>query len=354
MILNSQAKLISNQAAGVAALMAASESLTAAFVEGVRLAKDNKISVQNIHFELFGNPFGEPDGVFDAEEFAKLPVVGSKEGETGNLLFDQFEYTDSAGKTQRGSFWRYVAEAHPVGNGYKTVIDAINIRKERQNEYTGLSDADAKKLKKDVSADFTAFFGKLRIAVEAYAMMNEIADKFKDVVVVRYAQLPVIDPKTKKQVIVNKEPQFKLDDTSPQIIEIEDATNAKVSTYFTMANFARLNPDKALAGNADYGALITSNGRASDDDENPDEEKHIAIKTDKDFEDGSIAMLQYLNGAKKNAAMWRKLVTYYSKDAPQDRVETLAAVIDALNVLAAIPDVKKQIDAIDMATKKAA
>lgn len=341
----------------LATRMAASETLVEHVDDAIRVANENKITVNNIHFDLFGTP-NEPDaGIFKPEDYDNLPEVGSEEGKTGNKPFDYFEYKDSGGTNQKAYFWRHVALRFPVGAAIQAKLDAISNREKVANEYTNMEKAAVERIKRDLTADFNTFYSKLRLAVQCFHMMKKVAEELEGVVAVDYAQVPRIDPKTKKAVKDSDGAVvYDLDLSSPQIIEVKDATDPKnpARKFFTIANFVRLNVELTLAGEGNYAAFITSNKRGENDNENPDETKHIKINNEKDFEDGTLAVLQFINGAKKDKVLWRKLVAYYTKDAPQDRLETLANARDAISLLMEVEGVKKELEAIEIAGRKAA
>jgi hypothetical protein len=342
----SHAKQLHTEAGKLAQLMATSAPLTASIDNAIQIARENKITVSNIHFDLFGDPVGGVDGVFSAlseEQLNALPAVGSEEGKTGNLPYDKFEFKNAEGKAEKRAFWRMVAEQYPAGAHVQDKLEKLRVRQQVQNEYTELSDADAKKLKDDLNADFTALYSKLRIAVQCWFMMREVAEKLDGVVTVNYAQKPVIDPKTKRVTIgADKQPVYELDRTSPQIMEVTDATNPKAGKFFTMANFVRLNVELTLAGEANYGAFITSNKRGDADADSEDIEADEQVKIDSPlrFENGTIAFHHYLNAVKGNQPLFRGLIAYYTKSGCEDRVRTLVELTDMLALVAEHKDVK--------------
>lgn len=338
-----------HDAGKIAARMAGSATLTEHIETAIRVARENKITVNNIHFDLFGTPNGNfEDGIFSEADYALLPVVGSEEGKTGNLPFDYCEFKNSAGVMEDRYFWRSVAEQHLVGAEYITKAKAIADREKTRNQYTDWEEADADRELKDTRADFGTFYSKLKLAVQAFHMMKEVGEKLADQVAVDYFQVPRLDKQGKQVKDAKGVVIYDLAE-SAQIIEVKNAADPRnpARKFFTLANFVRLNVELTLAGEGNYAAFITSNKRGEDEPE-LDETKHIKIENNKDFEDGMIAALHFINGIKAKSSSLKEAVKYISAD--DGRVQTLYALEDALAIFTGIPELKKRNDALGTGT----
>lgn len=335
-----------------AARMAESTALTDHIERAIEVAKDNKITVNTIHFDLFGTPNGNyEDGIFKAEDYPLLPEVGSEEGKTGNKPFDYCEFKNSAGVMEDRYFWRSVAEQHPVGAALMAKANKIARREKEQNEYTDWETADAERELKDVRADFGTFYSKLKLAVQCHHMMRAVGEQLSDAVTVDYFQVPRLDAKGKQvKAADGKTPIYDLAE-SAQIIEVKNAADPRnpARKFFTIPNFCRLNVELTLAGEGNYAAFITSNKRGEQDDDDDDAEKHIKINSVKDFEDAMIAAVHFVNGIKKTSKGIKEVTQYIAAD--DGRVSTLFALDDALSIWTGIKELKDRADALNSGTK---
>lgn len=352
MITLTQARALTTSAGVLASKLATSEQLTGHIKVAIRVANENKISVSNIHFDLFGLPGGDGyAGLFSEDEALLLPEVGSEQGKTSDKPYDLFTYKDAEGRERKDvSWWRLVAEQHPIGVGYMDEFEALRVCEQVNNKYTAMSVAERKKIKGDLKADFNTFYSKLRLAVMCYHMMIDVATRLEGIVIVDYAMKPKLGDDKRAVKGEDGKAIMIVDRDSPQVIEVTDATNPKTGKFFTMANFVRLNVELTLAGEKNYGAFITSNKRGEGEEEETEDEG-IKITNPKAFEDGTIAYVHYLNAGKKDPALFRSLVAYYSASGSDDRIKTLVNLMDLLPLLTEHADVKPRIDALTMSTK---
>lgn len=359
MITLTQARALTTSAGVLASKLATSAQLTGHIKAAIKVANENKISVSNIHFDLFGKPGGDPiAGLFSEDEALLLPEVGSEQGKTSDKPYDLFTYKDAEGRERKDvSWWRLVAEQHPIGAGYMDEFEALRVCEQVNNKYTSMSVAERKKIKADLKADFNTFYSKLRLAVMCYHMMIDVSERLDGIVIVDYAMKPKLGDDKRAIKGGDGKVIMIVDRDSPQVIEVTDATNPKTGKFFTMANFVRLNVELTLAGEKNYGAFITSNKRG-DGDEEETEDEGIKVTTPKQFEDATIAIEHYINAGKKDTALFRGLVSYYTASNADDRIKTLANMVDLLAMLTEHKDVKAKLDAITfdgtVADKKAA
>lgn len=325
---------VEKSAASVAALLAGDKSLNAAFNSAIEHMNENKKSVNSIHFSLLNLMEADPD-TLECEAMDAWPVPGSKKKDVGdNEPFDRYEYKNTEGNTVKASFYGNVAKDHPIGA-------AILKRKEDVNNDAGLSDGDKRRKKSDIDAEFTAFQGKLRMAVAAYFHIKAMRKAFPKVVNVGYAM-------TGKDV-----DNMKIDLSSPNIIRITSRVKDGVARYFTIPNFLRLDIEKATAAGGSYEDIITSNKRAQDD-ENPDEEKHVTIKTNRDFEDATIATLNYLNFKFKDTVNTKDILAFYKGAGSDARLRTLFDLAEVLTKITGIKELRDRYDADVIGVKDAA
>lgn len=349
MITLTKATALRTQAGVLASRLATSERLTGHINQAIKVANENKISVSNIHFDLFGLPEADGfDGIFSSDEATALPEVGSEQGKVGdNTPFDLYDYKDAEGRERKKvSFWRNVAEQHPIGVRILDELEAIRMWDKKPSRYTDMSEGERGKAKNDLKGDFNTFYSKLRLAVQCLHMMIDVGQRLDGIVIVDYALKPKIGDDKRAIKGADGKPVMVVDRDSPQIIEVTDATNPKVGKYFTMANFVRLNVELTLAGEKNYGAFITSNKRGEGEDEPESEDEGIKVTNPKAFEDATIAIEHYINAGKKNTALFRDLVSYYTGSGSMDRIKTLANMVDLLTMLTEHKDVKARIDAI--------
>src|SRR5437879_2687093 len=171
-----QADAVEARASTLADKIAANDGMTAEIELAIKASDDNKKSTFGIHLALMD--------IFSAEELANLPEPGSMSGQTDN--FDRYKYTDTNGAKRNGSFWRSMAQAHPVGAKYMGVIAAVVDASKVANAYTSMSEGQRKQHKKDAEGSFNAFLVKMKDAFSAFGAIikaNELPG-----VIVTYAE----------------------------------------------------------------------------------------------------------------------------------------------------------------------
>lgn len=331
---------LEKQAATLAAKLGEDETLTGAFKNAILHANENKKSVNSIHFSLLNLMEADPD-TLECEEMDSWPVPGSMKKDVGdNVAFDRYEYKDSNGNTKKDSFYANVARNHPIGQAIlqeKMVIEK-GYSGDLKNKFTGITEGDMKRAKRTVDDNFTVFQGKLRLAVAAYFHIKAMRKAFAKVVTVKYAMTG------------KSEDDMKVDMSSPNIICIRNKLKAEECRYFTIPNFLKLDIDKAIAAGGAYVDVITANKRQQDD-ENPDEDKHISIEKVGDFEDATIAFRAFINSKWKTTAGQKELANHYRGAGSDDRLITLFEMEEVLTKLTGLKDLRDRYEALQSSTE---
>lgn len=328
-------------AAALAEQLGSSEGVTDAFNKAIQAAKENKLSVNEVHFTILELMDCDPE-TFVCEAMDNWPVPGSKKKDVGdNVPFDRYEYKDSNGNTKKDSFYANVARNHPIGAAIlqqKMVIDK-GYAGELKNKYTGINEGDMRKAKRGVDDDFTTFQGKLRLGVAAYFHIKAVRAAFPKSVTVAYA----MTGKTTDDM--------KIDMSSPNIICVRNKVKTDECRYFTIPNFLRLDIDKAKAEGGAYVDVITANKRGTEGDENPDEAKHVSVASNTDFEQATIATLGWINHKFKTTAGQKDLLSFYRGAGSDDRLMTLFALADTITKLTGNKDLSDRNDALVAGTE---
>lgn len=340
-----EAAQISAKAGNAASFLAQSSDLTAQFNHAVEVKFEDQLSTAAIHFSLMEHMAEHEEMSFDM-----WPEVGSIEGHTGNKPFDLFRYKNPEGRETDGSFWRVVAERHPVG---KLILDERSMVSQSQqenvkNRYSTMPEHERKRAKADLDGKFTTFYGKLRMAVQLYHQMRDVHVRLPSVTV-GYDTNPVIGNDGKAVIGKDGRPETEINRKSPRLIMVQDATNAARAMLFSIPNFLRLSVDKTLAGDKTYGTFITSNKR----EKPPETPPEFHVNSPVAFETATSKELHYLEAARKDAKDFRALIAYYSENGADDRVKTLVNLHDALSLILEHKDVKVKVDALTMGTETA-
>jgi hypothetical protein len=332
-----QVRALQTAASSMAEKMAKDGDLTETIVFGIDAKVDAQRSSFAIHLYL--------RQMFDADEIAALPIVGSKEKDAAgnaNNNPDIVEYTDLNGNKKSVSFWRTVASSHPIGKMHLDAIQAITDSDKVQNQYTGKPKHDLNDLKKTHQDKFTTFFGNLRQAVALF----DAIDKGNEVpgVKVELAMVAKRDDKG-KPVMENGQPVME-PTPSVQCVKVSDATDPSAARYFTITNYLRLKPLNA----SDYASFIVSNKRQPDNNTKPG----VQIAKISEFEDASIAMVAFVNSLKATKSGVANFIKHYIEKGSDDRLLTLAALADDLDIVLGAKAVKDKLDSLRLGVESKA
>jgi hypothetical protein len=331
-LVTAQARSNQEKLAGaLAERLAADEAVTKALRFAIIANKDNKTSVNRVHFAIMAmmeaNPTEDGENEMDA-----WPVPGSKKKDVGdNEPFDKFEYKDqssSTGALKKDSFYAILTRDLPMGA-------AILKRKEAVDNDANLSDGDKDRKKADINDEMTTLQGKVRLAVAAYFHIKAMRKRFGKIVNVEYAMRDA-DPKTGESPGVDYE--------TPRCILIENKAKKGVAKYFSIPNFLRLDLDLAAAKGGTYADIVGANKR-NNDDEQPDEDKHIKIATNRDFEDATIATLNYLNFKLKDTVNQKDLFAFFRGAGSDARLRTFFDLHEKMTVITEMPEFRKRYEA---------
>lgn len=331
------ANAVVTRAETFAGKLALNADLTTEIEAAIKASDDNKKSTFGIHLTL--------SEMFSAAELAELPEPGSMSGQTDN--FDRYKYTDTNGAKRNGSFWRNMAQAHPVGAHYMNVITATVDASKVANAYTSMSEGQRKQHKKDAEGSFNAFLVKMKDAFSAFGAIiraNELPG-----VVVSYAEDVQLDDKGHIVKDDKGEPVMIYADTT-QPIRVGHKMKPDVCRYYTIPNFLRLDPAKASLNGGTYEAFITSNNR---DVEGPQGDG-IEIKTFIQFESAMAGMTNWLEQVKADPKMVKYLIAQFKGAGSDTRILTAFDLIEMFSIVTELPDIKARYEqlVIDGSTRK--
>lgn len=312
----------------MATMLGEDEGLNKSINTAIEVSRKNKDSTHNVMLALFDMMEIDRD-TLECEAMDSWPVPGSKKKDVGdNAAFDLYEYKDpSSGTVKKDSFYANVGRNHPIGEG----ILAQKKDVEGQLEGGKISEGDAQRKKGDIDGDYTTFIGKLRMGVGCYFHMKAMRTAFPKAIEVEFS----------KTMVKGKETW---DLSSPKLICVSNKVKKGIAKYYTVVNFLRLDIEKALAAGGAYEDVITSNKR--EQDEAVDETKHIKVESNKDFEDSTIAALNWINHKFKDTKGQKDLIAHYRGAGSDDRLMTLFALQDTLTKLTGLKDLSDRNDAL--------
>lgn len=336
-----QVDAIEARAQVLADKLATNSDLTAEIELAVKINDDNKKSTFGLHLTL--------TDMFTAEELAALPEVGSMAGQTDN--FDQYRYTDTNGAKRNGSFWRKMAQDHPVGAAYMRQIEAIVDASKVNNAFTGMNDGQRKREKKELEGKFNTFLTKMKDAFSLFSAIK-VANELPGVVV-DYAMEPELDDKGHIVFTDEKktDPSMIYSNTT-QPIRVGHKFKPDVCKYYTVPNFLRLNVEKCSLNGGTYEAFITSNAR----DVEPPTGDGIEVKTFIQFESAMAGMVNWIDQVKADTKMVKYLIAQFKGANSDARILTMFDLIEGLSVVSELPEIKTRYEqlVVDGADRKSA
>ena len=326
----------------VADFLATNEDLISSIKHGIKTKDEDIISVASIHFDLF-----ETEGL--SEDFINgWPDVGSIEGHTGNRPYDIFWFKNANGVKEQASFFRMMSSRFPVGAEILKRKRAL-VEAQVGKDETGLY----KSQKKAVDDEFTTYFGKFKTAIMLYQKMARANAELGKFLNVSYAEKARTDVNGAPITGEDGQVEMEIARRAKDLIYIKDKTRKDAGVYFTIHGFIRLDVDVALKKGGTFGDFIKSAKREKTGPENDDIVQEIRIENNDGFEDVSLKMLHHINAAKYNPAKLRDLVAFYSEVGSDDRLITLDALKDAIDVILGMKSVKDRLDAMKMGTTQA-
>lgn len=317
--------------------LAGNAELTTEIEAAIKATDDSKKSTFGIHLTLMD--------MFTADELKELPEPGSMSGQTDN--FDRYKYTDTNGAKRNGSFWRSMAQSHPVGSRYMAIIAATVDASKVANAYTSMSEGQRKQHKKDAEGSFNTFLVKMKDAFSAFAAIDR-ANELPGVVV-SYAMDVELDDKGHIVKDDKGEAVMVYADTT-QPIRVGHKMKPDVCRYYTIPNFLRLDPAKATLNGGTYEAFITSNNR---DVDGPSGDG-IEIKTFIQFESAMAGMTNWLEQVKADAKMVKYLIGQFKGAGSDARILTAFDLVEMLSIVTELPEIKTRYEqlVIDGNTRK--
>jgi len=332
-----QVRALQSSASAIAVKMAAVPGLNDVFEQGIEAKIDAQRSAFGIHLYLLQ--------AFTADEIKAFPVVGSKEKDEfgkANNNPDIVEYTDLNGTKKTVSFWKTVAVTHPIGKHHTDAIQAIVDSDKVKNAYTGRPKADNDDAKKMHQTKFTTFFGNLRQAVALFDAMRR-GNEVKGVKV----ELAMVQARGE-----DGKPKFDGDNPvmeptpSVQCIKVSDKADPAAARYFTVTNFLRLDPDKAIAAGEGYVNYITSNKRGTGDAES--EDKGVKIEKITEWDDFTIAAVEFLRQIKSRASTVQALLKHYSGAGSDDALLTVFDLAEELTIITEVKALKDRAETLQV------
>jgi hypothetical protein len=329
-----QKSTLEKLASETATLLQSIEGFDEQMERAIIVGEEHKKSVFDIHLSI-APMFTDDDGNIDPEKLDKYPRPGSIEKDSPNGLFDSFEYLDNGNK-KKASFWRMTAADHPIGKVNKQEAQAVSdgAAGKLKNAYTGLNEGLAREKKGRFTSRFDAFVGKLRDAAKLYYCIHDANTRLAGVVV-EYLTEQERDDKGVLQwegTGKDKKPKLVLADTLQPIL-VRDEHNASKSRPFSVANFLRLDVEKALLAGDGYENFITSNARGAQDPEGDG----IEIENIGQMESAFAGCVHLLNKLKSTTAGHKALIQHFKGAG---KVHELATVYNLAELLTAITEDK--------------